>query len=533
MKAWITSSLVRQFPRSPARAVRPFSREAARNEPISFQVGVRHAGEKPVPVRIEVDEPAGLRVRIRRVGYVPVPHFNLDTPVRERDGTGHIPGFVPDPLLEEDHLLLPPDETHAFYLTVQPGRNVQPGVHRLRVRILPETGRALTREVCLQFHETRIRRRRDFRVVHWFYNDALLDRYQCAGFDSRYWRILPGYLRNAAEHGLDTITVPVFTPPTDGVKRPTQLLSVTRAGRDRYRFDWRDVRRYVREAATCGVRHFMWTHFFSQWGAKHALRIYEGQGEVEKLLWKPGTRATSATYRSFLSEFLPRFRAFLEEEKILDRSFFCVSDEPHGEEAKRNYIRARAVLNDLAPWMKVMDALSEIGYGREGLTDMPVPLISSALRFVEEGIPCWCYYCCGPRGRHVQRLIDTPLPKIRMNGWLFYRWPFKGFLHWGHNYWYRSQTRELIDPFHELAGQYWDRGWAYGDPFVVYPGPEGPIDSLRWEAFGDSLREYALLETLGVERDDPMLARLRSFEDFPKTDAWILNARRTLFSRPG
>ena len=179
--------------------------------------------------------------------------------------------------------------------------------------------------------------------------------------------------------------------------------------------------------------------------------------------------------------------------------------------------------------MKVMDALSEIEFGRGGLTDTPVASIATALRFVEEGIPCWCYFCCGPRGRFLNRLLDTPLAKIRMSGWLFYRWPFGGFLHWGYNYWCKSQTRTLIDPFTVQDGGKWP-GWAFGDTFLVYPGPEGPIDSLRWEAFADSLQEYALLQTLGVPRDGALLAPLRSFEDFPKTEAWRLKARKALFA---
>lgn len=531
VQAWLTSSLVRHFPRSPARTARSLSIDAARNERVSFQIGLRQSGGLPQTVHAEVEAPPELNVRVRRVGYVPVAHLNTDTPVDELDGAGHIPGFAPDPLFDEDRLVLPADETHAFYFTVIPGRRNQPGEHRIRVHARPERGRAIRRDVILRVHDVRIRPRRDFRFVHWFYNDALLDYYECNGFDGTYWQVLPAYLRNAAEHGMDTITVPMFTPPTDGVKRPTQLLRVVPLGGGRYRFDWRDVRRYLAVARQCGIRHFMWTHLFSQWGGNHALRIYEGQGENERLLWKADTGATSAVYRNFLSQFLPRLHSFLNDEKLLQSSFFCVSDEPHGQEMKANYQRARNVLRELAPWMKVMDALSELDYGREGITDMPVPTISTALDFVKEGIPCWCYYCCAPRGRYLQRLVDTPLAKIRMNGWLFYRWPIRGFLHWGHNYWYRSQTRELIDPFTELAACCWENSWAYGDPFIVYPGPGGPIDSLRWETFADSLQDYALLQTLRVDRDDLLLADLRDFQRFPRDEKWIRKTRRKLFAR--
>lgn len=262
--------------------------------------------------------------------------------------------------------------------------------------------------------------------------------------------------------------------------------------------------------------------------AAYALRVYEGQGRNESLLWPPETPAAGEVYRNFLTQFLPELKAFCAKEKILTASYFHVSDEPHGDVARENYVKARALLKELAPWLQVMDALSEIEYGRNKLADMPIPVISTALDFVGEGIPCWCYYCCGPRGPYLNRLLDTPLAKIRMNGWLFYRWPFQGFLHWGYNYWYQSQTKILLDPFTVLDGGTWPV-WSYGDTFLVYPGEQGPIDSLRHEAFADSLQEYALLQTLGIDRKNRLLASLKSFQDFPKTEAWILKTRKALF----
>ena len=215
----------------------------------------------------------------------------------------------------------------------------------------------------------------------------------------------------------------------------------------------------------------------------------------------------------------------------MEQSFFHVSDEPHGQEHLQRYREARAMLRDLAPWISVMDALTEIDFARQGLTDMPIPSIKTALDFVREGIPCWCYYCCGPRGVYLNRLLDTPLPKMAMHGFLFYRWPFQGFLHWGYNYWYQSQTRNLIDPYTVQDGMAWHRGWAYGDPFLVYPGTAGPVDSMRWEVFAQGLQDYALLQTLGVERGDPLLGDLQSFADFPKTEAWRLRTRSALLNR--
>ena len=278
-------------------------------------------------------------------------------------------------------------------------------------------------------------------------------------------------------------------------------------------------------------------HFPSTPPPRHTLPLRLEVARTEKTHFQVVMRSdTSTTVRLEAegpAECRLRLRrvGYVSVEHHLDRSFFHLSDEPHGDEHLARYRETRALLAELAPWMKVMDALSDIRFARETLTDLPIPSIQVALDFLKEGIPCACYYCCGPRGRFLNRLLDTPLAKIAMHGFLFYRWPFRGFLHWGYNYWYESQTRRLINPFFIQNGLRWARGWAYGDPFLVYPGTEGPVDSIRWEIFAESLQDYRLLQTLDVSRDDPLFQPIRSFETFPKEAAWRRDQRARLFRK--
>ncbi len=528
---WTAPSTTRFFPSTqPPPRTNPLRRDLARNETAHFQVVMRT--DTQMRIRLEADAPSGWSLRIRRVGYVPVEHHN--TPIvadpQDVEGLKEIPGYVPDPLFEESELLLPAHETHAFWITTRPDPASKPGRHSLTVRIIPEKAPPLTRTVTFVLHDLLLEPRRQFDIFHWFYADALIDWYKTDLFDHRFWAICGRYIRDQVDHGQNGLYVPVFTPPLDGVKRPCQLLFV-RQRRSGYEFDWSDVRQYVKTAQGMGVEKFEWCHLFTQWGARHAIRIYEGQGRNEKRLWPPETPACSTTYRRFLSQFLPAFYNFLKRENLLERSFFHLSDEPHGDDHLANYRAARSLLRELAPWMNVMDALSDIRFAREKLTDLPIPSIQTALDFLREGISCCCYYCCGPRGRYLNRLLDTPLAKIAMHGFLFYRWPFLGFLHWGYNYWYQSQTRNLINPFYVQDGLHWAKGWAYGDTFLVYPGPDGPLDSIRWEVFAESLQDYQLLQTLGVSREDPLFAPIRSFEDFPKTNPWRQTQRRLLLQR--
>jgi hypothetical protein len=151
---------------------------------------------------------------------------------------------------------------------------------------------------------------------------------------------------------------------------------------------------------------------------------------------------------------------------------------------------------------------------------------------VDAKIPHWVYYCCAPTGPWVNRFMDTPLPKIRMAGWLFYRHGAKGFLHWGFNYWHKMETEQIGDPFNDASNASWP-GIPFGDPFVIYPGKDGrPIDSIRWEVFSESLQDYAILQAAAVAPDDALLADLKTYADFPKSEQWIRMTLAKILRRP-
>ncbi|HZM01532.1 MAG TPA: DUF4091 domain-containing protein, partial [Candidatus Saccharimonadales bacterium] len=208
-------------------------------------------------------------------------------------------------------------------------------------------------------------------------------------------------------------------------------------------------------------------------------------------------------------------------------SIYHISDEPGGFVEK--YRQARKIVREIAPWMKVMDALSDIRYGRQGLTDIPVPQLGSAQDYIDEKIPHWVYFCCEPTGPWLTRFQDTPLPKIRMAGFLFYRLGAGEFLHWAYNYWFNMDIMTLADVFNDTTA---GGGVPAGDPFEVYPGENGPIDSIRWEVFGDAMQDYAILQTAGVKPDDLQLTGLKSYAVFPKNAQWIENTLTRILKTP-
>ena len=524
-KMWVATSLQRIFPASPAAEQNDIQMPSARNATVSFQVAVRNESSKKLRVICDVDGAPDLNVRVRRVGYVPLPHRNTDIDLKVADGGDHLPGLVPDPLFPESGADVGPYENQSFWITVKVPAAVAPGMRTLSIHLNSETGKEKkhtplgTMSAHVDVRPFVIKPRHDFPVTHWWSADGIYDYYKTEPFSETWWKETKLYLADMTAHGSNVIAVPMLQNRREVVARPAQLLKVTEVSPGKYSFDFSDVRRFIDMSKSVGMQYFEFPHLWLYWGVREPIHVYQKNGDKYELLWPTETAPTTGVYRNFLEQFLPALRKFLDEEQLPpDRTFFHVSDEPPGETLE-NYKRARALLKELAPWMKVMDALSDIQYGKQHITDMPVVILNSAQNYIDAGIPHWVYYCTGPRGDYLNRFYDTPLATIRMSGWLFYHLGAKGFLHWGYNYWYKMDTQQLEDTFKEGAGGAWP-GIAYGDPFVVYPGPDGPIDSIRWEVFAESLQDYAMLQTAGIKPDSPMLSDLKSYKDFPRQQQW-------------
>jgi sialidase-1 len=77
-------------------------------------------------------------------------------------------------------------------------------------------------------------------------------------------------------------------------------------------------------------------------------------------------------------------------------------------------------------------------------------------------------------------IFSEPL-EARMLPWLVWKHDFDGYIRWAWNFWledFREQPRYK---------------WHSGDMFLIYPGEEGPMDSIRTEMFLKGARDYECL----------------------------------------
>ena len=103
------------------------------------------------------------------------------------------------------------------------------------------------------------------------------------------------------------------------------------------------------------------------------------------------------------------------------------------------------------------------------------------------GMEVWMYVS-GPSGNESPNLaLDFDSIDYRIIPWLCWKYNIRGFLYWCVNWW------PNVDPFKDAKNSKWDQN---GNGLLFYPGPDGPIVSLRAEIFRDGMEDYEYMHIL-------------------------------------
>lgn len=342
----------------------------------------------------------------------------------------------------------------------------------------------------------------DLFVTHWFHFDCLADVCGEDPFTEKYYRALSPWVENYVLHGNNVILTPLFTPCLDtevGAKRrAVQLIEVSRRGGE-YNFGFKKLDTFIDFMLARGIEYFEMSHLFTQWGALYCPNIIVCEDGAAKEEFGWAVSSQDASYRAFLAKFLPQLTAFLEKKGVARRCLFHISDEPN-ESTAETYRAHKTFLGRYLKNYTVIDALSSFKFA--DIVDTPVVAVNHVKPFLEAGRKVWVYYCCSQTSSYVTNaLIAMPSLRTRMLGIQLFLNGAAGFLQWGYNFYNTSLSKNKVNPYVDQTG-----GGAFpsGDPFIVYPGAEGPVDSLRGELFLQAIQDYRLCLTAarrcGAER---------------------------------
>jgi len=491
-------------------------------------------------INFEVISSPGEFVSIRTTGFIPCDDLGW---VFDSNVLRKTPGLYPEPLYPSDGpLFLLPFQWRTLWVTVRIPENFTPGKYDISIRFFSKCSEQeieQTETFSLDILPVALPKQT---LIHteWFHADCIATYYKVDCWSEKHWELIGKYLVNAAQHGINMILTPLWTPPLDtavGGERPTtQLLKITKTGSS-YTFDFSCLERWIELCLKSGIEYFEISHFFTQWGAAFTPKIIVSENGIETKLFGWHVASTDHEYKNFLEQLMPQLLKLFRCRNLTGKCFFHVSDEPSINHIE-NYRQAAAIIRELVNEFPVIDALSNVDFYTNGIISNPIPTNNHIESFVDAGVKnLWTYYCCGQLVDVPNRFFHFPSARNRIMGMLMFKYNIHGFLHWGFNFWYsRHSVNQKMDPFRlPKAGM----AFPGGDAFMVYPGENGPIDSLKYEVFMECLQDLRALrlleEKIGrdatVELLENGLDYQLKMDNYPSETAWLLDRREKINSK--
>lgn len=462
-------------------------------EEVSFQIAFSSYVMGAYGFKVECDEQTQTEVFL--VKNVPVGIATYPSALNDKNYISHEPCFLPN-LLEpfEKAWVQINDLWQSMWFKVK----ASAGVHKIKVTFENLIDKTVTEtEIIVNILDAKLPEQKLI-YTQWFHCDCIASYYKYDMFSPEHWQMIEKFLRLAYKNGINMILTPIFTPPLDtqvGGERPTaQLMKVNKTGNE-YKFDFSQVKRWIKLCKEIGFKYFEMPHLFTQWGAEATPKIVAEENGAEKRIFGWDVAADSYEYDNFLSQMLPCLQGFLKEEGIFDNTYFHISDEPKKENLE-SYSKAKNIADKYLKGCKLIEAISDTELYELGYAQIPVPPLYIIKDWVDLDLnERWCYYCCGDVEDVSNRFVAMPSARNRSIGVQMYKYKTHGFLHWGYNFYYSQYSRMPINPFVETDAH---GAFPSGDAFSVYPGKDGPLPTISLFVFNDALqdmRAFNLLES--------------------------------------
>jgi hypothetical protein len=297
---------------------------------------------------------------------------------------------------------------------------------------------------------------------------------QCHGIRSywteEHWKVVRRYIELGVYGRQNMVQLPLFIKKGDAGERML----------DEERYE-----KFVAMLDSLGVAYLEGPHF---------CRFMDGTWSSKTFRTVIGTNTTtSAEGAAELAWLASSFADMIKRKGWTDRWYQHIADEPAAHNAAEYRITA-GIVRKYMPGVKLIDAIEVPSL--DGALDVYCPknhdyelnrLRYESLRS-RASDEIWCYTCCYPGGRWMNRLLDVELLRSLYLPLGCHLYSLDGYLHWGFNRYTPKST-----PFTPGFGG----TLPPGDTHLVYPGDDtGPWPSVRLEAMRQGFEDLELLRML-------------------------------------
>ncbi|OMG55504.1 glycoside hydrolase domain-containing protein [Tessaracoccus sp. ZS01] len=462
--------------------------------PLKLQVPANSRGSAQLAVTAGVDLtgvkatvaggtlPAG-SVEVRYARYIP----NTDQP-----GT-----VIADPLEVKESVDLPSSMNQPIWLTVRvPAGTVAGTTYTTSVTVSSDAGEigSYPLEVVVPDLQFRDVAERPFVLDLWQHPDTVADHLGLEHWSEEHFQALVPYWEDMAEAGQDVLNLVITEDPWlvdhQGTIRP-QTASNYRStvewrhdGTD-FTFDFGVFDRLVTDAKAAGIAHRI--HAFTMLQFQSRDRLFYLDTTTNEWVDEPVT-VGSTRYNEAWGDFLSAFETHLKakgwwedtslafDEQTLTRmnAMFAVLESVNPEWSDKIALAA----NSLAE----ADIADYISFNLSFLGSVSQQLIDSRRA---AGEPTLFYTWAEPANPNT--ITATRPVNVRVLPWVVEQRDLDGYLRWTYNSWPASVYENPTFRY------------AQGDEYLVYPGADGPVTSIRWELFKDGQEDAELLDLAKAE----------------------------------
>ena len=476
--------------------------KAFRGERVSYQIGV--SLDRYAALDVELESSLSDYIKLYKIKSVP-----CDVPYTEPSADDNYltkePALIPDVLIpiedEKNVLGVIASVPVSLWVDIALPQDIPAGKYEILIRFthhmkFPEvTTNIYEKKMTVEVLEKKLPEPK-LVYARWLHTDCIADAHHVEIHSEEHWKLIEDYIRAAAEIGVNMILVPVHTPPLDtdeGVCRPNVGIVDIEKNGDKYTFGFEKFERFINICKKHGIKYFEIAHMFSQGYSKFAPNIMVTENGKRDYMFGWHTTGDDPEYTNFVPQYVAAIAAEVEREGIAEQTYFHICDEPRLTVIE-NYRRAYSLIKPNIGRCKTVDALSDFDFVEEGLVEIPITLICELKKFLENKLPeQWIYYACVPQKDYINCHLAMSLSRVRMLGFLLYKYDIKGFLHWGLNFYYCPSSKYAINPYLTTSV---DHRYPSGDPFVLYPAHDGVYHSMRGKVTLDAMNDLALCQML-------------------------------------
>ena len=380
---------------------------------------------------------------------------------------------APDPMFEEREARIGRGIATAFRITVRIPAHLPAGIYGGKIKVQTDEG---SENISLRVRVFGFTLPDAFSmgVDFWTFPQFYAKQYGCEVGSDKYWQIVKACAEDLRAHGQSFISLLDISSAN-----PIKWVDWHLGPAGELRFDFSLLDRWVGLHKAAGIDKGM---------------VLGGMArtEFDFLDLKENRRVRlqfpigSEKYNSYWSQMLTALAGHLRERGWMKGVMIKPSDEISEEFVPQWQAMARLVRECDREFLTT----EALGFGRAGLLgycDLFVMHAWCGMDFIpkikEAGAEAWWYFSCDCDNPNF--FVKNDWIEMRAIPWMTWQRQLGGVLRWSYSYWNADPFKDVHCGMHQFPA---------GDCHMVYPGPGGPISSVRWEIFREGVQDYEYIK---------------------------------------